>query len=156
MGVLGYAMKQGGWPRPPLILALVLGTLIENNFQLTMQIYDGLGWMYQRPIVVGIEVAIVVTIFLAARGFTKPKAVQARKVDDIAAPSQSLMSFVLAAILLSVFVWAYIAAKGFEDSATSQFPIALLTLADSACVSWSSSRTRALATEASKSRVVPR
>jgi len=27
MGVLGYAMKQGGWPRPPLILALVLGPL---------------------------------------------------------------------------------------------------------------------------------
>jgi TctA family transporter len=52
MGVLGYAMKQGGWPRPPLILAFVLGTMIENNYQLTMQVYDGLSWMYQRPIVV--------------------------------------------------------------------------------------------------------
>ena len=128
MGVLGYAMKQGGWPRPPLILALVLGTLIENNFQLTLQIHDGLSWMYQRPIVVGIEVAIVVTIFLAARGYTRPKAVRARKADDIG-PSQSLMSFVLAVILLSVFVWAYMAAREFEAAATSQFPIALLTLA---------------------------
>jgi len=128
MGVLGYAMKQGGWPRPPLILALVLGTLIENNFQLTMQLHDGLGWMYQRPIVVGIEVAIVVTIFLAARGLTRPKSVRTKKLVD-AGPPQSLMSFVLAVMLLSVFVWAYMAAREFKDAATGQFPIALLTLA---------------------------
>jgi TctA family transporter len=128
MGVLGYAMKQGGWPRPPLILALVLGTLIENNFQLTMQLHDGFSWMYQRPIVVGIEIAIVVTIFLAARGITRPKSVQAKTVDDIG-PSQSLMSFVLAVILLLVFVWAYAAATDFEDAATAQFPMALLMLA---------------------------
>ena len=128
MGVLGYAMKQGGWPRPPLILALVLGTLIENNFQLTMQLHDGLSWMYQRPIVLGIEVAIVVTIILAARGITRPKSVRVNKVDD-AGSSQSLMSFILAVTLLSVFVWAYAAATDFEDKATAQFPMALLMLA---------------------------
>jgi hypothetical protein len=128
MGVLGYAMKQGGWPRPPLILALVLGTLIENNFQLTMQLHDGLSWMYQRPIVLGIEVAIVATIFLAARGITRPKSVQVKKADD-AGSSQSLMSFVLAVTLLSVFVWAYAAATNFEDKATAQFPMTLLMLA---------------------------
>ena len=128
MGILGYAMKQGGWPRPPLILALVLGTLIENNYQLTMQLHDGFSWMYQRPIVVGIEIAIAVTIFLAARGKTRPKSVQLKKSDDIGS-SQPLMSLVLAVILLSVFVWAYAATTNFEDVATAQFPKALLTLA---------------------------
>ena len=128
MGILGYAMKQGGWPRPPLILALVLGTLIENNFQLTMQLHDGFSWMYQRPIVVGIEIAIAVTIFLAARGKTRPKSVQVKKSDDIGS-SQPLMSLVLAVLLLSVFVWAYAATTNFEDLATAQFPKALLTLA---------------------------
>jgi TctA family transporter len=128
MGALGYAMKQGGWPRPPLILALVLGTLIENNFQLTMQLHDGFSWMYQRPIVVVIEIAIVVTIFLAARGITRPKSVQAKKADD-GDPSQSLMSLILAVIMLSVFVWAYAAATDFEDAATSEFPVTLLMLA---------------------------
>lgn len=125
MGVLGYAMKQGGWPRPPLILALVLGTLIENNFQLTMQLYDGLSWMYDRPIVVGIEIAIAVTIFLAARGVTRPKSVQVTKADD-GGSSEALMSFVLAVVLLSVFVWAYVTATGFEDAATGQFPVTVL------------------------------
>jgi len=128
MAALGYVMKQGGWPRSPLILALVLGTLIENNFQLTMQLHDGLSWMYQRPIVVIIEVAILATIVLAARGLTRPKSVRARTTKDVR-PSQSLMSFLLAVILLAVFVWAFLNAKGFEDAATGQFPLAVLTLA---------------------------
>jgi len=128
MGVLGYAMKQGGWPRPPLILALVLGTLIENNFQLTMQLHDGFSWMIERPIVVGIEVAIAVTIFLAARGITRPKSVRASTADD-GGPAKSLMSLVLAIVLLSVFAWAASVATGFEDAATGQFPIAVLMLA---------------------------
>jgi len=128
MAALGYVMKQGGWPRSPLILALVLGTLIENNFQLTMQLHDGFSWMYQRPIVVIIEVAILATIVLAARGLTRPKSVRARKTKDVR-PSQPLMSFLLAVILLAVFVWAFLNAKGFEDAATGQFPLAVLTLA---------------------------
>ena len=130
MAVLGYVMKQGGWPRSPLILALVLGTLIENNFQLTTQLHDGFSWMYQRPIVVIIEVAILATIVLAARGLTRPKSVRARKTKDKdVGSSQSLMSFLLAAVLLAVFVWAFFIAKGFEDAATGQFPLAVLTLA---------------------------
>ena len=128
MGVLGYAMKQGGWPRPPLILALVLGTLIENNFQLTIQLYDGFSWMYQRPIVICIEIAIVATIFLAARGATKPKSSRVEKEEDVES-SQSLMSFALTAVLLFVLVWAAIAAADFDDVATGQFPIAVLILA---------------------------
>ncbi len=131
MGALGYAMKQGGWPRPPLILALVLGTLIENNFQLTIQLHDGFSWMYQRPIVVVIEVAIVVTIFLAARGITRPKPVKVKNTDnaDNGGLSQSLMSCILAVAMLSVFVWAYAAAANFADAATSRFPATLLMLA---------------------------
>ena len=128
MGVLGYAMKQGGWPRPPLILALVLGTMIENNFQLTIQLYDGFSWMYQRPIVICIEIAIVATIFFAARGVTKPKSVREKKEADIES-SQSLMSVVLTAVLLLVLVWAAIVATDFDDAATAQFPMAVLMLA---------------------------
>lgn len=128
MGVLGYAMKQGGWPRPPLILALVLGGLIEYNFHLTMRSYEGLGWMYQRPIVVCIEFAIAVTIFLAARGITRPKSLRAMQNGD-ASPARSLMSFGLAGMFLPLFVWAYIDARAFEDWATAQFPVTILLVA---------------------------
>ena len=128
MGVLGYAMKQGGWPRPPLILAFVLGSMIENNYQLTMQIYDGVSWLYQRPIVVCIEIAIAVTIFLAARGITQPKSMRAKDTDD-AGPAKSLMSFGLAVVLVVLFVWAYIAAQAFDDVEAAQFPVTILLVA---------------------------
>ncbi len=133
MAGLGYVMKQGGWPRAPLILALVLGTLIENNFQLTMQLHDGFSWMYQRPVVVIIEVAIVATIILASRGLTRPKSVRAGKTKDISMP-QSLMSLFLAVVLLTVFVWAFVIAKRFEDAATGQFPLAVTDNCNSAGV----------------------
>lgn len=127
MGALGYAMKQGGWPRPPLILAFVLGTLIENNYQLTMQVYDGLSWMYQRPIVICIEIAIVVTIVLAARGVTQPKPMRAARTDN-ADSAKSLMSLGLATVLMALFVWAYLSAQGFDDKGAAQFPVTILTV----------------------------
>ena len=67
-GILGFWMKQGGWPRPPLILALVLGGLMENNFQLTTQIYGDYEWLYNRPIVVVIEILVVATVLWAFYG----------------------------------------------------------------------------------------
>ena len=39
------------------------------------------------------------------------------------------MSFLLAAILLAVFVAAFLIANQFEDAATGQFPLAVLTIA---------------------------
>lgn len=128
MGALGYAMKQGGWPRPPLVLALVLGGIIEYNFELTTQTYPGLGWMYERPIVVCIEIAIIMTIVLAARGLTRPGARRGSE-SRAAGHARSLMSFALAALLLALFVGALVAARGFEDPRTGRFPLAILLAA---------------------------
>ena len=41
MGIVGFIMKRGGWPRPPLILALILGSIMENAFQISMGAHDG-------------------------------------------------------------------------------------------------------------------
>jgi len=112
----------------PCPWTLVLGTMIENNFQLTIQLYDGFSWMYQRPIVICIEIAIVATIFLAARGTTRPKSSRVKKEEN-GESSQSLMSLALASVLLFVLVWATIVATDFDDVATGQFPMAVLMLA---------------------------
>lgn len=44
MGALGWIMVQLNWPRPPLILGLVLGPLAENNLFLATDNY-GLAWL---------------------------------------------------------------------------------------------------------------
>jgi TctA family transporter len=49
-GVLGWTMKQLRWPRPPLILGLVLGDVIERYMFISIERY-GMTWL-GRPIVV--------------------------------------------------------------------------------------------------------
>src|SRR6266481_4528515 len=49
-GVFGWLMKQFKWPRPPLVLGLVLGDTIERYLFISIERY-GLSWML-RPIVV--------------------------------------------------------------------------------------------------------
>jgi TctA family transporter len=129
MGVLGYWMKQGGWPRPPLILALVLGGLMENNFQLSTQIYSGYEWLYNRPMVVVIEVLILATIVAAVRGLIKPKSIGSSAEAGEGAAQNPMVSFPLAVGLGGLFLLAAWATAGFRQAATAQFPYAILLVA---------------------------
>jgi TctA family transporter len=49
-GLVGWTMKQFKWPRPPLILGVVLGDTIERYLFISIERY-GLSWML-RPVVV--------------------------------------------------------------------------------------------------------
>ncbi|HYI90437.1 MAG TPA: tripartite tricarboxylate transporter permease [Beijerinckiaceae bacterium] len=49
-GVLGWVMKQAKWPRPPLLLGVVLGEIIERYMFISVERY-GVSWM-ARPLVV--------------------------------------------------------------------------------------------------------
>tara|TARA_B100000029_G_scaffold516683_1_gene632700 strand:+ start:1492 stop:3474 length:1983 start_codon:yes stop_codon:yes gene_type:complete len=127
-GVLGYWMKQGGWPRPPLILALVLGGLMENNYQLTRQIYGSYEWLFNRPLVVVIEILIILTVILAVRGMLSPKSDQSSEAGEGAAHNP-LMSFPLALGLCVMFFIAYQVTLGFQEVATAQFPYVIVIIA---------------------------
>ncbi|MFN4282602.1 MAG: tripartite tricarboxylate transporter permease [Alphaproteobacteria bacterium] len=62
-GYLGWIMKQLKWPRPPLILGLVLGDIIERYMFISVERY-GLDWL-QRPVV-------MVVLAMALLGFLRP------------------------------------------------------------------------------------
>src|SRR5918996_1289731 len=51
-GVFGWLMKQFKWPRPPLVLGLVLGDSIERYMFISVERY-GISWMW-RPVVAGL------------------------------------------------------------------------------------------------------
>ena len=72
-GVVGYLMKAGGWARPPLILGLILGTIVENRFLLSMKTYDGIGWL-ANPIVLIVLALGILTIVLSARSTIRSNA----------------------------------------------------------------------------------
>ena len=62
-GSLGWVMKQMKWPRPPLILGLVLGDIIERYMFISVERY-GLEWL-KRPVV-------IVVLVMAILGFARP------------------------------------------------------------------------------------
>ncbi len=53
-GAIGWIMKHLGWPRPPLILGFVLGSIFERYFFISSQIY-GAAWAV-RPVVLAVFV----------------------------------------------------------------------------------------------------
>lgn len=67
-GVLGWHMKRFGWPRPPLILGLVLSQTLENNLFISSAIF-GASWL-ARPLVIVIFIMIIASLvygFYASR-----------------------------------------------------------------------------------------
>lgn len=132
-GFLGYILKQGGWPRPPLVLALVLGHLMEEYLHLSLGVYGGFEWLWERPIVVVIDILILATLYLAARGIikqkSKPETPRADDApDDVAegGARNPLISLPITVIGLGLFVYALIEAGTFEDEETRAFPETVL------------------------------
>jgi hypothetical protein len=58
---LGWIMEKLDWPRPPVLLGLVLGPLSENRLFLSTDNY-GLAWTH-RPAVIGIFIITLFGIF---------------------------------------------------------------------------------------------
>jgi TctA family transporter len=61
-GVLGWVMVQTNWPRPPLILGLVLGGLAERNLFLSVDNY-GLEWLGFPSVIILFGLILVGTFY---------------------------------------------------------------------------------------------
>jgi hypothetical protein len=57
-GLVGWTMKQCKWPRPPLILGVVLGDTIERYMFISVERY-GLSWMLRPLVMILFTIAIV-------------------------------------------------------------------------------------------------
>ena len=63
-GLLGFYMERNGIPLPPLVLAMILGPLIERNLRLgLMQTGGNLLPFFTRPISFVVIVAIILFLF---------------------------------------------------------------------------------------------
>ena len=61
-GAVGWILKKQGWPRPPLVLGLVVGKIFERYLFISTQIYGATGWML-RPVVIVLGIVIVWTLY---------------------------------------------------------------------------------------------
>jgi putative tricarboxylic transport membrane protein len=66
-GVLGYLMVIWGWPRPPLVLGLVLGKLVETYLFISVSRY-GFAWLTHPLVIVLMAVMVLVIVYPFVRG----------------------------------------------------------------------------------------
>lgn len=67
-GLIGYLMKSLDWPRIPLLIAIVLGPLFENNFLLTIKLHQlGTINFWTRPIAMALLALSVISLASACR-----------------------------------------------------------------------------------------
>ena len=104
-GLVGYLMKQGGIPRPPLVLGFILGPIMEDALHITM---SGYTWtdLAQRPISMIILAGVVVTIVFAARSNLRSrKSADGKKFGETETWDPRISLFMLL-LIAAAFIYA--------------------------------------------------
>ncbi|MEJ6810641.1 MAG: tripartite tricarboxylate transporter permease [Amylibacter sp.] len=69
-GVCATALKFADYPLAPLLIGFILGGMLEDNFARSMQLYDGIAFISQRPltmVLLGIAILLVLLPSLRAK-----------------------------------------------------------------------------------------
>ncbi|MEM6727669.1 MAG: tripartite tricarboxylate transporter permease [Pseudomonadota bacterium] len=138
MGALGVFMKRSGWPRPPLIIALVVGPTMENSLIISNRIYGMFGWI-DRPVTMVIAAIIVLTLVVTVFGIVRkprnpngpPEGVDAdleSRISTEAGERNPVVSIGLASLLFIVFAVAAVLAIDFHP-ANRLYPLATSVVA---------------------------
>ncbi len=64
LGLIGYACKKGGYPISPLVLGLILGSMLEENFRLAVKLAGGDYFVFLRSPIVLIMLAVTGLAFV--------------------------------------------------------------------------------------------
>ena len=63
-GVCATILRFADYPLAPLLIGFILGSMMEDNFSRSMQLYDGFGFILQRPMTLGLlTLALILVAF---------------------------------------------------------------------------------------------
>jgi putative tricarboxylic transport membrane protein len=54
LGICATVLRFADYPLAPLLIGFILGRMLEDNFARSMQLYDGLGFILERPMTLGL------------------------------------------------------------------------------------------------------
>ena len=110
LGLLGLIMRYAGWPRAPLVLGVVLGSIMETALDITLQRYT---WDWALRIPSGILMALcVITIVVSGLGLIKRRrespgvAAGEGAAEGREAELQKFINLPFATFMLVVFIYA--------------------------------------------------
>jgi putative tricarboxylic transport membrane protein len=64
LGVLATVLRFADYPLAPLLIGFILGTMLEDNFARSMQLYRGLDFILERPMTLGLLVLALLLVLL--------------------------------------------------------------------------------------------
>jgi TctA family transporter len=106
-GSVGWFMKSLGWPRPPMVLGLVIGGIFERYLFISTELY-GLGWLW-RPVVLVILILVAWSLYRPLSKLAVDLVQQLRNVGFVrfrispsAAFTLSVITLIVAAIISSL------------------------------------------------------
>jgi TctA family transporter len=113
--IVGYFMRLYGWPRPPLLVAVVLGSQLERYLWLSQARY---GWEFlTHPGVMLIALLIVATLlFPVIRNRRQKKSAAASGTQDaVDTPASRLWGSLFTAFMAGVLLLSLVIAMGWES-----------------------------------------
>ena len=63
-GICATILRFADYPLAPLLIGFILGPLLENNFSRAMQLYDGVSFIWERPITLALLALAVILVVL--------------------------------------------------------------------------------------------
>ncbi|WP_133488907.1 tripartite tricarboxylate transporter permease [Aliiroseovarius marinus] len=76
MGICATVLKFADYPLAPLLIGFILGGMLEDNFSRSMQLYDGIGFIFDRPMTLGLLVIAVLLVVIPSYRARRAKARQ--------------------------------------------------------------------------------
>ncbi|MDG4648138.1 tripartite tricarboxylate transporter permease [Roseibacterium sp. SDUM158017] len=64
LGVLATVFRFADYPLAPLLIGFILGTMLENNFARSMQLYRGVDFVFERPMTLALLVLALLLVLL--------------------------------------------------------------------------------------------
>lgn len=73
-GVIATILRFADYPLAPLLIGLILGTMLENNFARAMQLYRGFDFIFERPMTLGLlGLAVLLVVLPSFRAYRARK-----------------------------------------------------------------------------------
>lgn len=64
LGICATLLRFADYPLAPLLIGFILGRMLEDNFARSMQLYDGLGFILERPMTLGLLGLAIILVVL--------------------------------------------------------------------------------------------
>ncbi|WP_425052868.1 tripartite tricarboxylate transporter permease [Psychromarinibacter sp. S121] len=81
LGVMATILRFADYPLAPALIGFILGTMLEDNFARSMQLYRGLGFIMERPMTLALLVLAAILVILPSYRARRARA-RAKGVAD--------------------------------------------------------------------------